>query len=81
MNSSKHQLEITDLNCFSELSEEETANIAGGISLKDVASVVFPLNSPFDTYQDFKNFWNGDSVETVARKRGKTLIDRVLSLF
>lgn len=81
MNSSKHQLEITDLNCFSELSEEETANVVGGISFGSIVSVVFPLNNPIDTYQDFRNLLNGDSLETVASKRGETLIDRFFSLF
>ncbi len=55
MNSSKHQLEITDLNHFSELSDEEIPNVGGGISLGGILSVVLPLNNPIDTYQDFKN--------------------------
>jgi hypothetical protein len=76
MNNSKHQLKITDLDCVSELSDEEMANCVGGFSFGDIASVVFPLNNPIDTYQDLKRIAKGEDPETVARQRGATLIDR-----
>lgn len=76
MNNSKHQLEITDLDCFSELSVEETVNYVGGFSFGDALSIVFPLNNPIDTYQDLKRVVNGENPETVAIQRGATLIHR-----
>jgi hypothetical protein len=76
MNNSKHQLEITDLDCLEELSVEEMTNYVGGFSFGDALSIVFPLNNPIDTYQDLKRIVNREDPETVAHQRGATLIHR-----